>query len=124
MKWRRGLFRGWIVGSLIWAITVFFSQLPSQTSDVRVDDLIGRPWLPWRLQFVSYVEAFKHPTIQNHAPPWDWTVNTDMTASTALIVARCGDTIIAMVLPPVLVLLAVLWIARGFAQGPAEASSN
>ncbi len=112
MNWRDGLFRLWVLVSVIWAVIVLLWQVPHLFWAVQFEDVFGNSWLPWWMSLTSYIgpadayRAFPHATDLSRYDP-----------SKALIAARFGDMLIAMAAVPGLLLLAglgVRWVVSGF----------
>jgi hypothetical protein len=121
MNWRAGLFRTWIVASVVWAATITFFQIQSLFWVVHVDDVLGKPWLPWWASLTSHVQPYADASLWTHQGPLP--AGADLSPSKALVAARAGDMLIEIVGVPLIVLLlgvALRWVAAGFRARPSN----
>jgi hypothetical protein len=69
MNWRRGGWRLWLLLSALWAAYISLLHGPYLFSQVHVQDVFGRSWLPWWTSLTSYVQPYADPSLGEGPKP-------------------------------------------------------
>jgi hypothetical protein len=99
MNWRQGLFRIWVIGSAIWVLLIAFLAYQQATGVVLIEGL--RPCPPTPAGLTDWICINM---------PRDILVRQ----ARGLAVAEVFLWVGAALTPPVVILVATRWVARGF----------